>query len=398
MNWMGSAKPWCGEKTCLPLAWLVLATGLIIGTSSAPDALAQCGEDPWLVAAGEADADATDLLFVPDAGHRVDGGANASPAVDPETGEIWLYYADGPDQYRTVSEDGIAFPAGETPTDSEFDPRGTLLPDGSWRRYAYVPSVEAFRSHASADGITYAPDDGSVHYNLQPEDESWVGVYTVFTNPHDEVVLVYLGAQPGTARRAISSNGGDTFVFDQADLLGDEDYKDCKWIHWDPRALVLADGRVRLFTMVQGPQPAHPGNRAVGTVYSFISADGTDDFVVEAGARLQPSDFSDLHLWSLHDPWVIELPDGRFRMYVAAKATDDAAGNNLRSVIVSATTPSLTAVPVTEPPARSAQAAILLVLGALVLCWQRRAWQLHASVRTRPRARESTDCEGTGPP
>ena len=36
---------------------------------------------------------------------------------------------------------------------------------------------------------------------------------------------------------------------------------------------------------------------------------------------------------------MVQLPDGRFRMYVAAKATDDAAANNLRSVIVSATTP-----------------------------------------------------------
>jgi hypothetical protein len=317
---------------------LILVMGMGLGLWLAQNALAQCGDDPWLVAAGETDADATDLLFVPDEGYRVDGGANASPAVDPETGVIWLYYSDGPNQYRTVSKDGLTFTAGERPTDWQLDPRGTLLPDGTWRRYAYVPSEEAFHSQVSEDGITYAPDDGTVHYSLQPEDDSWAGVYTAFTNAFDKVVLIYLGAEPGTARRAISYDGGNNFVFDQANLLGDVDYKDCKWIHWDPRATLLEDGRVRLFTMVQGPLPAHPGHRIVGAVYSFISDDGTGEFTLEAGVRLQPSDFSGLFLWSLHDPWVIQLPDGRFRMYVAAKATDDAAGNNLRSVIVSATT------------------------------------------------------------
>ncbi|MFP8875057.1 MAG: hypothetical protein VCB42_11175 [Myxococcota bacterium] len=344
---------------------LVLILGIGLGTVT--NAAGECGDDPWLQAAGEADAYATDLLFLPDEGYRVDDGANASPAVNPETGDIWLYYSDGPDQYRTVSEDGLSFPAGEAPPDWQLDPRGTLLPDGTWRRYAYVPSAEAFHSSASEDGITYAPDDGTVHYDLQPEDESWVGVYTAFTNTLDEVVLIYLGAQPGTARRAISSDGGNTFLFDQANLLGDEDYKDCKWIHWDPRALLLDDGRVRLFTMVQGPQPAHPGNRAVGAVYSFISDNGSGEFTLEEGARLQPSDFSDLFLWSLHDPWVIELPDGRFRMYVAAKATDDAEGNNLRSVIVSATTPFPTTVPTLEPAGLIAQLSMLLALGSLAL-------------------------------
>lgn len=351
---------------------VTLAAGLTLGLGTAGNAPAQCGGDPWLTAAGEAESNATDLLFVPDSGYRIDGGANASPAVHPETGDVWLYYADGPDQYRAVSEDGLTFPAGETPTDWELDPRGTRLPDGTWRRYAYVPSVEAFRSHASEDGITYAPDDGTIHYSIQPEDENWVGVYTAFTNSNDEVTLIYLGAQPGTARRAISTDGGDTFIFDQANLLGDEEYKECKWVHWDPRALVLDDGRVRLFTMVQGPQAALPGSRAVGTVYSFISGDGTDEFTLEAGARLQPSDFSDLHLWSLHDPWVIELPDGRFRMYVAAKASDDSAGNNLRSVIVSATTLPMTAVPTLGTHGLAVHACAILLMSILVLRSHRR--------------------------
>lgn len=345
---------------------LVLVT-MFLGVVGLPDAWAQCEEDPWADLAGDADAEAVDLLFIPDPGYRVDGGANASPAVDPETGNIWLYYSDGPDQYRTVSEDGLNFPAGETPTDWQFDPRGTWLPGGTWRRYGYVPAVEAFRSRASADGVNYGLDDGTVHYEIQPEDNGWVGVYTAFTNLLDDVVLIYLGDDPGTARRAISSDGGEQFVFDQGNLLGDEAYRECKWIHWDPRATLLEDGRVRLFTMVQGPQPALPGHRVVGKVYSFISEDGTDAFSLEAGVRLQPSDFSDLFLWSLHDPWVIQLPDGRFRMYVAARATDDALGTNLRSVIVSATTAQSGSVPTLQGLALSGQLVLLVMLSILTL-------------------------------
>jgi len=328
-------------------------------------ARAQCGDNPWLAAAGSAAPSATDLHFVPDTGYRLDGAHNPSPAVDPDTGDVWLYYADGPNSYRTVSPDGLSFPSGTSPTDWELDPRGTPLPDGSWRRYAYVPSVLAFRSHASADGIVYAPDDGTVHYSLQPVDEGWAGVYTAFTNSQDEVILIYLGAQPGTARRAISTDGGNHFAFDQANLLGDEAYKDCKWIHWDPRALLLDDGRVRLFTMVQGPDAALPGQRAVGTVFSFISEDGSAAMSLEAGARLRPSDFADLHLWSLNDPWVVELSDGRFRMYVAATATDDAAGSNPRWVVVSATTALPNAVPSLRPPGLLLAFALILALGAL---------------------------------
>lgn len=357
------ARTW---KKSLGPVLVGFATVLAAAAATAVD----CGLNPWPIAAGETEASAWDLQFVPDAGVRVENAGNASPAVDPDTGNVWLYYSDGPTQYRSVSEDGLDFPAGEVVTTHwKLDPRGTQLPDGYYRRYAYIPADDAFKSHFSTDGITYAPLGSTVHYSLQPEDENWVGVYTAFTNTSDDVVLIYLGANPGTARRAISSDGGNTFVFDQSNLLGDIDLTDCKFIHWDPRATLLEDGRVRLFSMVQGPDPAHPGFRAVGQVYSFISDDGTGDFELEAGIRLEPTDFGDLFLWSLHDPWVIQLPDGRYRMYVAAKATDDGAGTNLRSVIVSATTPTSTL----PGPSPTLSALVVLGTGSLLAARRQRA-------------------------
>ena len=67
-----------------------------------------------------------------------------------------------------------------------------------------------------------------------------------------------------------------------------------------------------------------------GTRVLFLGGEGDSPLgqaILSAwpGIRLEPTDFGDLFLWSLHDPWVIQLPDGRYRMYVAAKATDDGA-------------------------------------------------------------------------
>ena len=52
-------------------------------------------------------------------------------------------------------------------------------------------------------------------------------------------------------------------------------------------------------------------------IYSFVSADG-DVYSREPGARISTTQFGDLQVRSLHDPVVVRLADGRYRMYVAA--------------------------------------------------------------------------------
>ena len=81
--------------------------------------------------------------------------------------------------------------------------------------------------------------------------------------------------------------------------------------------------------------------RAVGEIYSFLSTDNGDTFALEQGVRLTTSDFASvgIEVWSLNDPWVVRLPDGRYRMYVAALITDATGLNGGKSAIISATTP-----------------------------------------------------------
>jgi hypothetical protein len=90
-------------------------------------------------------------------------------------------------------------------------------------------------------------------------------------------------------------------------------------------------------------------------VYSFISEDEGRTFRLEPGARLAPAAFAGLNLRSLHDPWVVRLPDGRYRMYVAG-AVDSGPGA-LRFVVVSATTPAV-------GPSGGAQSAFVMALHA----------------------------------
>ena len=301
-----------------------------------------CGENPWYKRVGGAIP--WDLDFRPDEGIRVDGSANPHPGVDSRTGDIWLYTQLQGTTFLSTSQDGLVFSdPQETPGPgvNTNDPRSIQLPDGRWRVYRYDRRRGGFVSSTSIDGVRYQQDAG-LRYKLQEIDEGWVGVYTTFANDQNEVLLIYLGAFPGTARLALSTDGGETFSFIRRNLLEDEEYKSCHWIHWDPRALVLSDGRIRLFTMVQGPQPPHPGYRAVGEVFSWTSLDGGHSWNMDPVVSLTPKDFLPfgLYVWSLNDPWVVELPDGRYRMYVAAVLSDDAEGTNQRVGILSATTPS----------------------------------------------------------
>lgn len=83
-------------------------------------------------------------------------------------------------------------------------------------------------------------------------------------------------------------------------------------------------------------QPEDEGTMGVYDLFSFISEDG-DTFTLEPGVRLKASDFTEHAFVSLHDPQVVQLPDGRFRIYVTGNLGDDGSGE-LHQMIVSATT------------------------------------------------------------
>lgn len=277
-----------------------------------------------------------DLIFIVDKGLRIETGSNPAPGIDPDTGITYLYYSDGPNQHLATSADGINFTEQPTPTDYHNDPRRVLLPDGKWRLFEYDQQNQEMRSKISNDGLKFAGESG-VRYQPQENDKGTIGVYDIFTNSRDEVVMLYIGDMMGVnnVRRAYSTDNGWTFTFQRGNVLGDDNAGGNGNSHVDQKSILLPDGRRRLFTMKQGPEPPQPPDKKVTQIFSFISVDDGDNFVEEPGTRITPEDFTDFDVYSLHDPWVV-MKDGKYRMYVCARISDGNGG--YKFAIVSATT------------------------------------------------------------
>jgi hypothetical protein len=268
----------------------------------------------------------TDLKFIPDAGFRVDDAANPQPGIDA-SGLFYLYYHNPVlrRDYVATSSDGLHFGAGNSISNFANDPRNTRLPDGRWRRYQYDMQALEMRSSLSTDGANYTPEAG-VRYRPQASDNNSLGVYDVFADTKGGVVMLYIGDLMGqnNVRRAYSTDNGNTFTFDRGNILGDANAGGGANSYVDEKTIVLPDGKRRLFVMKGG------------TIYSFLGDADGNNFVFEEGVRLAPADFAGLHILTLHDPVVVRLSDGRYRMYVAAMI--DNGDGTRKSAIVTATT------------------------------------------------------------
>ena len=284
--------------------------------------------------------------FIADDGIRLEGGTIPRAGIDSDTGTIALYYTVGPDEFVAVSHDGgIKFSDDHLVSDRHLDPRNVKMPEPNqngetiWRRYSLEIHNGVFGSEISTDGIHFVPEEG-VRYDPPHTDN--IGVYTTFATATGRIGLMYIGDKGMTnanIRLAFSDDNGKTFQLADENPLGDAGTHDAGLNQRDPYAIVLDDGTIRVFTMVQGgPQAALPGQRSVGYIYSFTSTDHGETFVQDEGIRLQADDFDQFYVWSLNDPSVLQLPDGRFRMYVAGMVSETAEGADTEWAIVSVTT------------------------------------------------------------
>ena len=123
-----------------------------------------------------------------------------------------------------------------------------------------------------------------------------------------------------------------TFQFLLQNVFNDA-HKGLGYDHRDPRSHILENG-IRVYTMVQWLKPPLPGQRPVGNIYSFLLIDA-NDFVQEDGVRLRHEDFTNFNVWSLNDPWVVTMKNGKHRMYVASLVGIDTS--DVHWSIVSAT-------------------------------------------------------------
>ncbi|MBU06173.1 MAG: hypothetical protein CL877_09535 [Dehalococcoidales bacterium] len=285
-----------------------------------------------------------ELTFKVDPGIRAEQASVPMARVDPKTGKVTLWYNLGPKKYLVTSDDGLTFSGVEVlsmnprSNPEKKRPAGKVqFPDGTFVRYR-------LDQKGNLDGSTsrngrFFRRDSSIGYSGNPGDNGKTGVWDIYySKKAGGVVLFYIGdMQRGgvnNVRRAFSRDG-KTFNFEDDNVFADKSAGgNATFV--DPKSIELPDGTRRMFTMWQGAPP-HPGHRAVGEIYSFLSKDGKT-YEREPGIRLRCADFSEFSVWSLNDPYVVRLLDGRYRMYICALVTDPKT-NKERPVIVSATTP-----------------------------------------------------------
>jgi hypothetical protein len=331
-------------------------------------------------------ASSSELNFIPDPGIRVNYASNSwakAALQDDGTTLYYLFYqdhegnGDGPAPQKAVTSiDGLDFDASQArpyspggnssdPDLVQNDPRSKLMPeeeDGSpiWRRFN--ATMEGLKTETSQDGVNFQQDDGFAYlYHNTGEgyenDQGIIGYNDTFVAADGSIVFLYIAdMQPGgynNVRMARSQDNGATFtwvkanVLDDAKLVDEGGHPSCSYV--DPKSTTLPNGSVRIFLMTQACHPSSPGN-PTGYIHSFLSTDG-ENFSHEDGLRLQPEDFDwdtfGFVVYSLNDPVVIPIEDGRYRMYVTALICesqnpvdcDRNIAGSLREVLVSATTP-----------------------------------------------------------
>ncbi len=288
---------------------------------------------PCAALPGNPDEPGTGLTFVADPGVRVDHAVLPKPFVDDE-GRVHLFYQRETlpirDMYA-VSADGLTFPDGreQQSSDLRYHPFRVRMPNGVWRMFSWDPRQSGITSRSSGDGTAFG-EDGGVRYSPHESDRGWMGIHEEYVDGQGRVVMLYLGDRYGlnNLRRAVSVDQGWTFTFDRGDVLGDaatarEQGPAHAFV--DQKSIALDGAARRLFVMKQGC-----------AIYSFLTTDG-DHYAQEPGWRVSINSWTDRSLRSLHDPVVVRLPDGRFRMYLAA-SLNAPAGSSLHQVVVSATT------------------------------------------------------------
>ncbi len=280
-----------------------------------------------------------DFTFIFDDGIRMAEASNPGVKMNDD-GTISLLFQDNSDdgkQHVAISEDGLTFSdRGESVTQrvgGQF--RAKQLPDGTWRGYGYDTTKgieeECLTSQSSEDGITFA-DDVGCRYTLTDDDKGTMGVYEFFADSNENIVLLYIGDRYGlnNIRRAYSKDNGETFTFTNGNVLGDDDFGGGAKSYVDEKVLVLDDHRVFLVAMQSG------------TIYGFMSEDDGVSFEPYEEPLLEANDFISTEYGeatSLHDPQIIELEDGRYRIYVTAGFRGDSTTTeNDTEAIVSATT------------------------------------------------------------
>jgi hypothetical protein len=289
---------------------------------------------------------AWDLTFNADPGYRVASATNPAAYID-DAGVVYVGYlvkgTSGTFKVVTSTDGGLSFGAPNDPTAFEeimLQRHGHEMPKpddaGSTilRAYGWEPSGGGYFGSRTYTNNAVVVENG---VRFDPPYSDSIGVSTFF--PVDGGLgLLYINDAFGNnanVHSACSTDNGWSFSFVSDNPLGDQGRAaDGGWNVRDPHAFPVTDERIRVFYMMQGEGPEIPGSRRCCAIYSFITTDGVT-FTAEPGVRLDPASFTNPVVWGLHDPQLVRLKDGRYRMYVTGRIAEMDGGEG----IVSATTP-----------------------------------------------------------
>lgn len=285
--------------------------------------------------------DSEDLSWVIDEGFRLDNASNPR-IMSYEDGVVELIYEyratelkdePGARGYVTYSDDGLDFEVGEQQMGDQHRGDGVLLPDGTQRRYMEDMQNGYVISQSSTDGGETWEDDEGYRYDLNEIDDGWMGVRTFWVNEDGSVGFIYNtntilqpdGTKAVAVRLAVSEPGdnGMNFELVNENLIPEQSEEGFYEMSADPVVVLPEEGGVRLVVMRQGLDDVRPPLGRTGEILSYFSEDGVE-FESE-GSIVHWSDFEEFEVYSLNDPKIMQLDDGRFRVYVAAQIPDPEA-------------------------------------------------------------------------
>ena len=290
----------------------------------------------------------SDLYFIPDEGYRIDHASRVEVILDNETGDIYIIHGVSlgddefhPDVVSVSKDDGMTFEeVGEYTSTFAISRNFKMkITDENGETYwkMFKIASDGIATDRTYDEEIFRPEKGLRYTFL--EEELKIGYSDLFLLD-DKIFYIYianLASSQESMHLAVSDDEGETFSLVDDNVLDDKGTNDAGMNYRDPKITLLPDGRIRLFTMVQGGSAPIPGSHAAGYIYSHTTEDGLH-YNLDEVIRLKPTDFSDFEIWSLNDPQVILLPDGRYKMYVTALIKADNETRKYKEVIVSATT------------------------------------------------------------
>ncbi|MDP2916408.1 MAG: sialidase family protein [Dehalococcoidia bacterium] len=297
---------------------LVLTVGCMASPATAPSGPAPAptpAPEPTLAPKPTPEKEGITLEFV----WTVDSGIRLEDATVPniyrlEDGRLRMYYGGPGGILSAISQDGITFrketgvrvPSGSpgSPEMIVSDPTLVTQKDGRMRMYyksASGPggpgqSVHSIYSAISTDGLRFEKEGIRIDSQQTP-DRGWASVPEAIVLPDGRVRLYYVSDGLDVKHGIVSaiSDDGLNFTREETKLTG----------FVDPAVLRLADGS---YLMLAVAFPFGSGSRltdAAPGIYSFLSEDGInfkDRELVLAGENNI-------------DPAIVDLGDGAYRVY-----------------------------------------------------------------------------------